>query len=161
MQRRSSSSCRSTRTSPGGSLPRGGWSRGLWSTSREALDAVVGNRLPRCGRVEVLAVGEADARVLVEGAHAHAVRLALAGRTCEQRRAAGRAEHLREAALGLEGLEQILALGDAHAPRHDLGGWRRRRAAAALAARAVAVAGLDGRLPDREAHAAAEAGAGA
>src|SRR4051812_15441923 len=73
-------------------------------------EPVVRDRLPDRRVVQVLAVRRPDARVTVEGAEANAFAVALVRIEAPQRRAAARAEGLREAALGRPLGDEVLAM---------------------------------------------------
>src|SRR4051794_333258 len=126
-----------------------------------ARQPVVRDRLPRRGIGRELAVLRADPGVVVECPEAHADDLRVVRAPAPERRAAGRAERLREAMVGRgPHADELLTFGDAQRAGLDPGLHGRGRPAAALAARAVAVAGGDGRRGHLEADAAAEAAAG-
>src|SRR5436305_9885716 len=80
----------------------------LRARPRESRQAVVGDRLPRGRRLEELAVGRADAGVVVEDAEPDAADRAVRALT-PQARAAQRAEHLDEAALARPRAQRLLA----------------------------------------------------
>src|SRR5262249_2037734 len=117
-------------------------------------------RLPRGRVADELADTRADPGVVVERAHADADRVRVARVAAEQGRPARPAEPLLPAAVGLPHPEVVLP---GHHPAGPGGGGRtgrHRGPAAALAARAMAVAGDGERRGDLEADGAAVAAAG-
>src|SRR5688572_27689778 len=125
-----------------------------------ARQAVVGDGLPGRRVGDVLVVRGAHAGVAVEGAHADADRVGVVGIAAEQGRAAGRAEGLLEAVVGRVRGDELLAARDPEGARRGPGAERGRAACAALAAHAVAVAGVLGRGGELVANAAAHAATG-
>ena len=100
-------------------------------------------------------------RVAVERAEPNADHLGVDGAAAPERRAAVRAELLEEAAVaGVVRADELLAGQQSERAGRDPCRRGGGGAGAALAPRAVAVAGRDERLVDLEAHAAAEAAAG-
>ena len=133
--------------------------RGYPAQLREARQPVVGQRLPVGRRGHELVPLGADAGVAVERAEAHDDQPA-ARRPAEDVPAALAAEALGQAGRRLPGADGLLALRDREVLAADEAVERPERAAAALAALAVAVAGGVERGGDGEADGAAGAGAG-
>src|ERR687896_652049 len=129
-----------------------------------AGQAVVGDGLPGRRVRDVLAVRRPDAGVGVEGAHAHADDVVVVGVAAEEGGPAGGAEGLLEAVGGRVHSDELLSARDVERAGRDAGADRGGAAGAALAAGAVAVAGVLGRgrelVADTPAHAAAGEGEG-
>src|ERR687891_1718568 len=129
-----------------------------------AGQAVVGDGLPGRRVRDVLTVRGADAGVGVEGAHADADRVVVVGVAAEEGGSAGGAEGLLEAVGGRVQGNELLSARDLERAGRGAGADRGGAAGAALAARAVAVAGVLGRgtelVADAPAHAAAGEGEG-
>src|SRR4051794_37391725 len=125
-----------------------------------AREAVVRDRLPGGGVGDELADARPDPGVLVERAHADADRIGVAGVIRVDLRAADAAEPLLAAVLGLPHAQGILAGDDPERPLSRVRARRHRRAGAALAAPAVAVARLHERRGDLEPDGTAVAAAG-
>src|SRR4051794_11693521 len=110
----------------------------------EARQAVVGNRLPNGGVVGELMLLGADPRIAVDGAKPHADVAAGLRVVAVERRAAVRAEALREAAVArVPALHEPFALGDSERALGRARVCGRPRAGASLTACAVAVVGGD------------------
>ena len=159
--RRGREAARGTRGWPGAGAHRSQVSAPLRRKPfRVARKAVVGDRLP-LGRVRhELPVARPDARVLVEGAHPDARDLLRVRANAPERRAAGRAERLRESVLGLVRADELLAGRDSMRSGHDSSLRRGSGAGASLATRAVAVARRDRRLGHFEPNPSAETATG-
>src|SRR5437667_8889575 len=121
---------------------------------------MVRDRVPARSALDALAIRGADTRVSVERAKTHGEDLRLARRPAEQAGAADAAEDLDPAARRREGGEQLLALRDSQRAGIDTSLSRCRRAGAALAVLAVAVARRARRFAELEADTAAQAAAG-
>ena len=122
--------------------------------------AVVGDRLPRHGVGDELPPRGADAGIAVEDAEPDREHVRILRMAAPERAAARAAEDLHEAVGRPVVGDQLLAGDDAQRAGDDAAGDRRRGSGTALAARAVAVAGVTERLRHLEAHAAAEAAPG-
>src|SRR5688500_15981542 len=110
-----------------------------------AGQAVVGDGLPGRGVRDVLAVRRPDAGVGVESAHPDADRVVVVGVAAEEGGPAAGAEGLLEAVGGRVDGHELLSACDLERAGRDAGADRGGAAAAALAAGAVAVAGVLGR----------------
>src|SRR5581483_3339874 len=126
---------------------------------REARQAVVRDRLPRCGVDHELAIRRPDPGIGVERAEPHAHR-ARPGIPAPERAAARAAEALCPPLGRLPRGDELVAGDDAQRARCNASLCGSSGAGAALAAGAVAVRGRSKRLVDLVAHAAAEAAAG-
>jgi hypothetical protein len=139
---------------------RGRFHRARVATFGTAWQPVVGDRLPGRGIGHELADARPYPRITVKSPYTNADRVRVTGIAAEQRRATVAAEPFLAAVVRPPDSQPVLTHDDPKRSRRGMGVCGRGRAAAALAAPAMAVARADGRRCYLEPDGAAVATAG-